>query len=179
MSLSIEMSLPVPKPLHEQMERLAHSLNIPAEQLVIRAIENYVQSFQHQPDADSNENGARSASTVRHINQGDVYWLQLDGGSISHPHVVVQEDVLNHSRIHTVVVCALTSNLKRTSLPGNVLIDAGEANLPKPSVVEASKVSSVEKTQLGDYIGTLSTQRVQQILAGMRFLQRSFGEGGG
>jgi len=111
------------------------------------------------------------------INQGDIYWLQLGDESgletnIPHPYVVIQDDVLNHSRIHTVVVCALTSNLKRVSLPGNVLLEAGEANLPKQSVVEVSKVSSVNKTQLGEYIGSLSEQRINQIIAGMRFLER-------
>ncbi|MEO8396295.1 MAG: type II toxin-antitoxin system PemK/MazF family toxin, partial [Chloroflexota bacterium] len=42
------------------------------------------------------------------------------------------------------------------------------------SVVEVSKVSTVDKTQLGEYIGSLSEARIAQILAGMRFLQRSF-----
>jgi mRNA interferase MazF len=107
------------------------------------------------------------------INQGDIYWLQLEDG-IPHPHVVVQDNLFNHSRIHTVVVCALTTNLTRASLPGNVLLDVNEANLSKQSVVEVSKLSSVEKAQLGEYIGTLSEQRISQILAGIRFLQTSF-----
>lgn len=114
------------------------------------------------------------------INQGDVYWIQAQESDRSelgyhpHPYVVVQENVFNHSRIHTVIVCALTTNLKQASAPGNVLLDAGEANLPQQSVVVVSKVSTVDKTQLGEYIGTLSQQRVEQILAGMRFLQSSF-----
>jgi mRNA interferase MazF len=116
----------------------------------------------------------------RVINQGDVYWITLlhDGDeehAIPHPYVVVQDNMFNHSRIHTTVVCALTSNLRRTSeTPGNLLLEAGEANLPRQSVVEVSKISSVEKTRLGEYIGTVSEQRVQQILAGLRFLQLSF-----
>jgi len=113
------------------------------------------------------------------INQGDVYWIPLrdpdeTDGEIIHPHVVVQDNVLNHSRIHTVVVCTLTSNVKRASLPGNVLLDVGEANLPRQSVVEVSKVSSVDKTQLGAYVGSLSEQRIDQIWAGMRFLHQSY-----
>jgi mRNA interferase MazF len=68
-------------------------------------------------------------------------------------------------------VCALTSNLQRAKLPGNVLLEAGEANLAKQSVVVVSQVSTVDKSQLGEYIGSLSQQRVQQILAGMQFLQ--------
>lgn len=110
------------------------------------------------------------------INQGDIYWVLLptaDGveAGIAHPHVVIQENVINRSRVQSVVVCALTSNRNRAALPGNVLLDAGEANLPRQSVVEVSKVSAVDKTQLGEYIGSLTGQRVQQILAGMQFLQ--------
>jgi mRNA interferase MazF len=112
----------------------------------------------------------------RTINQGDIYWVELkhedepEPGP-AHPHVVIQDDLLNHSRIHTVVVCALTSNLKRAKAPGNVLLEAGEANLARQSVVVVSQVSSVAKSQLGEYIGALKEQRVQQILAGMQFLQ--------
>ena len=94
-------------------------------------------------------------------------------GHYAHPYVVIQDNLFNHSRIHTVVVCALTTNLKRANAPGNVLLDDGEANLPKQSVIEVSKISSVEKTELGEYIGSLSQQRIDQVLAGMRFLQLS------
>jgi mRNA interferase MazF len=88
--------------------------------------------------------------------------------------VVVQDDVFNHSRVATVVVCALTSNLRRASWAGNVLLEAGEAGLPKRSVVVVSQISSVEKVRLGEKIGSLSEARVGQILDGLRFQQRSF-----
>jgi mRNA interferase MazF len=114
------------------------------------------------------------------INQGDIYWVTLEGPGgvepgIAHPHVVIQEDVLNHSRIHSVVICALTTNAKRAKAPGNVLLEAGEANLLKQSIVEVSKTSTVDKGQLGEYIGSLDQPRIHQILAGMRFLQRMTG----
>jgi mRNA interferase MazF len=105
------------------------------------------------------------------VNQGDVYWVSLDGHDLVHPHVVIQDNVINHSRVSTVVVCALTTNMKRAKAPGNVRLEAGEANLPRPSVVVVSQVSSVDRSRLGEYIGSLPGQRVDQILAGMRFLQ--------
>ena len=105
------------------------------------------------------------------IDKGNIYWVQLEESEYTHPHVVVQDNVLNHSRINTVVVCALTTNMKRISMPGNVLLDAGEANLPKQSIVVVSQVSTVDKSQLGEYIGSLAEQRVEQILAGMKFIQ--------
>ena len=82
--------------------------------------------------------------------------------------------MFNRSRINTVIVCALTSNLQRANEPGNVLLDLGEGNLPKQSVVIVSQISSVDKGQLGRRIGSLSERRVEQILAGLRFQQTSF-----
>jgi mRNA interferase MazF len=119
--------------------------------------------------------GTRSAR----INRGDVFWMGPDDSrgpvpSYSHPHVVVQDDVFNHSRITTTVVCALTSNLHRANEPGNVLLEVGEGNLPKQSVVVVSQISSVDKACLGERIGSLSDARVEQILAGLRFQQVSF-----
>ena len=113
------------------------------------------------------------------IHRGDLFWLEPDEsrGSVpgyAHPHVVVQDDVFNDSRITTVVVCALTTNLQRATEPGNVLLDAGEGDLPKQSVVVVSQISSVEKASLGERIGSLSEARVEQIIAGLRFQQVAF-----
>jgi len=69
-----------------------------------------------------------------------------------------------------VVVCALTSNLKRAQAPGNVLLDQGEANLPKKSVVNVSQIFTVDKQQLDAFIGQLSKRRVRQILAGVQLV---------
>jgi mRNA interferase MazF len=106
------------------------------------------------------------------INQGDIYWIELEEpkGSepgYSHPHVVIQNNVFNASKINTVIVCVLTSNLRRAQAPGNVLLDQGEGNLPKPSVVLVSQIFTVDKSQLGEFIGTLSEQRVKEILEGI------------
>ena len=125
------------------------------------------------------ETAARSGAGPATINRGDLFWIEPDEsrGSIpgsSHPHVVIQDDVFNRSRISTVVVCALTSNLHRANEPGNVLLEVGEGNLAKQSVVVVSQVSAVYKARLGERIGALSDGRVEQILDGMRFQQASF-----
>jgi mRNA interferase MazF len=110
------------------------------------------------------------------VNQGDIYLVSLEEPSGSEPgyihtRVVIQDNVINRSRVHTLAVCALTTNSKQAKAPGNVLLEAGEANLPRQSIVVVSQVSTVDKTQLGEYIGSLTEQRIDQILAGMRFLQ--------
>jgi len=109
------------------------------------------------------------------IKQGDIYWVQLAAPKGSepgfrHPHVVVQNNVFNASRISTVVVCALTSNLKRAQAPGNVLLLKGEANLPKKSVGNISQLLTVDKMDLAEKIGTLSPQKTQEIIEGIKLL---------
>jgi len=64
----------------------------------------------------------------------------------------------------------ITSNLKRASVPGNVLLSKGEANLPKRSVVNVSQIFAVDKADLVEKIGALSPKRVRQILDGVRLL---------
>lgn len=111
------------------------------------------------------------------IRRGDLYWIAADAdrpSSPAHPHVVVQDDLFNRSRVSTVVVIALTSNLRRATEPGNVLLDPGEGGLARPSVVVVSQICSVERSRLGARLGALSSERVEQILAGLRFQQVSF-----
>ncbi|HEY2883149.1 MAG TPA: type II toxin-antitoxin system PemK/MazF family toxin [Pirellulales bacterium] len=106
------------------------------------------------------------------IRQGDVFWVELgeprgSAPGYLHPHVVMQNNVFNRSRIGTVVVCPLTSNLKRADSPGNVLLEHREAGLPKRSVVNVSQPMTVDKAHLQRRIGTLSHRRVLEILEGM------------
>ena len=109
------------------------------------------------------------------IRQGDIYWLDLAEPSgaepgYRHPHIVVQNNVFNRSQIQTIVVCALTSNLKRANAPGNVLLDQKETHLPKRSVVNVSQIFTVDKSQLDEYVGTLSQKRVREILNGIQLV---------
>lgn len=68
------------------------------------------------------------------------------------------------------MVCALTSNLKRTTAPGNVLLRKGEGNLPKDSVVNISQVVTLNKSDLVEKIGSIPSQRVRQIMEGIKLL---------
>jgi mRNA interferase MazF len=109
------------------------------------------------------------------INQGDIYWIELDEPEGSepgykHPHVIVQNNLFNRSQIRTVLVCPLTTNLKCASAPGNIVLDKKESNLPKQSVVNVSQVFTVDKSQLDEYVGSLSSKRITEILNGIKLV---------
>jgi mRNA interferase MazF len=109
------------------------------------------------------------------IRQGDLFWINLEVPRNSEPgyrlpHVVIQNNLFNESRINTVAVCALTSNINRAKAPGNVLVRKGEGNLKKDSVVNISQVITVDKSDLVEKIGSLSSGRIKEIIEGIRLL---------
>lgn len=109
------------------------------------------------------------------IRQGEVFWVDLgdprgSGPGLRHPHVVVQNDLFNRSRIRTTVVCVVTSNPKRGLAPGNVRLEVGEGGLERPSVVNVSQVFTVDKGDLVERIGALSATRIREVLNGLQLL---------
>src|SRR4030066_1366433 len=109
------------------------------------------------------------------ISQGDIFWIDLGPTSGSapgyrHPHVIIQNNLYNQSKINTVVVCALTSNIQRAKVPGNVLLSKGEANLKKACVVKVSQIVTVDKSDLIEKIGALSQSRIKQVIEGIKLL---------
>ena len=109
--------------------------------------------------------------------QGEIYWLNLPKPKDSEPGyrrlcLVVQSNAFNRSRIATTVVVILTSNLKLAKAPGNILIKAAVANLPKDSVVNISQILTINKTDLktNEKIGQVNAECMDLILQGLTVL---------
>jgi mRNA interferase MazF len=106
------------------------------------------------------------------ISQGEVWWAELDEPSGSEPGfrrpvVVVQSDSFNRSRIATVVCVVLTSNLRWSEAPGNVVLSAKATGLPKDSVANVSQIVTLDKTSLVDHAGTLPEKKLEVVLCGI------------
>lgn len=111
-------------------------------------------------------------TTQPKIKLGDIYWLAIES-ILLHPHVVIQVGDLPD----TFLVCAVTTNMKKANMPGNILLEIGEGNLEKQSIVEVYKTHLVNKSQLTNFIGSLSSTRVDEILKGIAFVDRSYLQG--
>ncbi len=105
------------------------------------------------------------------MQRGEIYWLHFRGRGSEpegrRPAVIIQHDRLNRSAIRTTVVAAITSNLRLASMPGNVRLRKGEANLPRACVVNVTQLRTIDRSRLADPIGTLSAERVREIIAGI------------
>jgi mRNA interferase MazF len=72
--------------------------------------------------------------------------------------------------LQTVVVAAITSNLRLGALPGNLRIGRGEANLPRACVVNVTQLVTIDKARLIERVGRLSTARREEIAEGLSLL---------
>jgi mRNA interferase MazF len=105
------------------------------------------------------------------MRQGEVYWLRFGGQGSEpdgrRPALVVQHDRFNRSAIQTSVVAAITSNLRLGAMPGNVRLRKGEANLPRPSVINVTQLRTVDRNRLTEKLGQLAPARVREVLRGL------------
>jgi mRNA interferase MazF len=83
---------------------------------------------------------------------------------------VVQSDWFNKKDIGTIIVCELTSVLKRANDDGNVLLVPGEGNLPEQSVVNVSRMVTLDRSLLQHKIGALRPERMREVMDGVRFI---------
>jgi mRNA interferase MazF len=82
----------------------------------------------------------------------------------------VQANAFNRSRIATAIAVILTSNLRLLDAPGNVLIHAQEADLPRDSVANISQVATLDRDMLIERIGRLGDSTMRQVDHGLRLV---------
>jgi mRNA interferase MazF len=107
--------------------------------------------------------------------RGEIWWADLPNpvGSepvYRRPVLVVQDDVFTQSRINTVIVVIITSNLKLAEAPGNVLLPRIASGLPRESVINVSQILTVDKTFLTERIGSLSKSLQDEVDEGLRMV---------
>ncbi len=109
------------------------------------------------------------------VRRGEIWWAELPEPKGSEPGyrrpvLVIQSDAFNRSRIRTVVVAAITSNLRLAQAPGNVALSRRRSGLPKDSVVNTSHILTLDRAFLGQRVGRVSTSKVVEVEQGLRLV---------
>lgn len=109
------------------------------------------------------------------VSRGDVWWVDM-GEPIGsepgyrRPAVVLQSNYFNHTELNTVIVVALTTNLRLAAFPGNVLLSKRKTGLTKESVVNVTQVATVDRSQLYDRCGHLDPDSMGRVADGVRMV---------
>lgn len=109
------------------------------------------------------------------MRRGEIWWAQLaepsgSGPGYRRPVLVIQANSFNASRIATVIVAVITSNLSLASAPGNVRIAKSESGLPQPSVVNVSQLITIDRSIVAKKIKTLPAAVVEKVEAGLKLV---------
>jgi len=109
------------------------------------------------------------------MKRGEIWWALLtapegSGPGYRRPVLVVQANSFNESRISTVLVAVITSNLALAQAPGNVRISKSDSNLAKASVVNVSQVLTVDRRFLTERIGNLSGRVMERVNEGLKLV---------
>ncbi len=109
------------------------------------------------------------------MRRGEIWWAALGQPVGSEPGyrrpvVVLQTNTFNESPIRTVVIVAITSNLRLAAAPGNVRCRRRETGLEKASVVNVSQVATIDKSRLLTHIGTLPDRLLANVEDGVRLV---------
>ena len=109
------------------------------------------------------------------MKRGEVWWSELpdpvgSGPGFRRPVLVVQSNPFNASRIATVVVAVITSNLALAEAPGNVRIGRAQSGLPQPSVVNVSQLITLDRTVLSRKVKALPAEAMREVDSGIKLV---------
>ena len=107
------------------------------------------------------------------MQRGELWWATLPEPKGSEPGyrrpvLIVSSNRFNESRINTVVVAAVTSNVRLGHAPGNVPIPAKGTGLARSSIVNVSQIGTLDKSFLTKCIGRLSRSQLEFVDDGLR-----------
>lgn len=107
------------------------------------------------------------------MKRGDIWWANLpppsgSGPGYRRPVLVIQSNAFNESKISTVLVAVITSNLALSDAPGNVRLSKSSGDLSKVSVVNVSQLLTMDRGLLGKRVGALPARIMQRVDAGLK-----------
>ena len=109
------------------------------------------------------------------MKRGELWWAHLpdpagSGPGYKRPVLVIQSNPFNASRIATVIVATVTSNLALAEAPGNVRITRSDSGLPQPSVVNVSQLITLDRSILTAKVKTLPGALMDKVDGGLKLV---------
>ena len=109
------------------------------------------------------------------MTRGEIWWADygMPTGSeagFRRPVLIMQDDAFNRSRIGTVIVVPLTTNLSLAEAPGNVLLGTEESGLSRDSVIVVSQIGAFDKQRLLESVAGLKKSTIAKVESGIRLV---------
>lgn len=102
------------------------------------------------------------------MRRGEIWWASLpepvgSGPGFRHPVLIVQSNPFNQSRIATIIVAVITSNLALADAPCNIRLSKTASGLSKASVINVSQVITIDRKLLTSRVAMLPTRTMRSV----------------
>ena len=109
------------------------------------------------------------------IKRGQIWWAELpepmgSGPGYRRPLLIIQSNNFNKSKINTIIAAVITSNIRLSAAPGNILLSTQKSKLPKESVINVSQLITIDKSFLTEKVNTLSNSIMANVDEGVRLV---------
>jgi mRNA interferase MazF len=109
------------------------------------------------------------------MQRGEIWWASMkkpkgSGPGYRRPVLIIQSNDFNESRIQTVIVAVITSNLNLAFAPGNVLCKKRQTRLSRDSVINISQLYTIDKQFLTERIDKLPPNLLKEVEDGLRLV---------
>lgn len=107
--------------------------------------------------------------------RGEIWWADfgIPFGSepgYNRPVLIVQDDTFNKSKINTIVVLPLTTNLLLENAPGNIFIKKEESGMPKDSIIVVSQLYAIDRQRLLEQLSKLQMAIMKEVESGIKLV---------
>ncbi|MCL1837060.1 MAG: type II toxin-antitoxin system PemK/MazF family toxin [Treponema sp.] len=107
--------------------------------------------------------------------RGELWWAEfgIPYGSetgYTRPVLIVQDDGFNQSKIRTVIVLPLTTNLRLAEAPGNVFLRKRETKLAGDSVIMVAQLYALDRGRFKEKISKVTKEIMEQVESGMKLV---------
>jgi len=107
------------------------------------------------------------------VKRGEIWWASLEEPRGSEPGfrrpvVIISTNEFNKSKILTVIVAVITSNIRLAEAPGNFKLTKKGTGLDRESVVNVTQLLTLDKSYLNEKSGKLNTKQNQLLNYGLQ-----------
>ena len=104
--------------------------------------------------------------------RGEIWWIDFGvplGSEVGfrRPAIILQNDVLNGSKLKTVIVLPLTTNTTYADIPNNILLEKEITGLSKDSVTQPHLIVHVDRNRLSEKVKKLDSSILKNVLQGV------------
>ena len=107
--------------------------------------------------------------------RGEIWWADFgipfrSEPGFRRPVLIIQDDAFNRSKINTVLVIPLTTNMILGESPGNIIFEKDASKLSKDSIIVVSQLGVLDKTRLLERATKISKETMEEVEDGIKMV---------